>query len=536
MTEAAGRSSAWAAPDRRRAGILLHPTSLPGPFGSGELGADAHAWLGFLQAAGQRLWQVLPLGPTGYGDSPYQSFSSFAGNPLLVSIGDLAAQDLLTADEIDPLRDLPGDHVHFGALIPLKRRLLELAAARFLERGDPEFASFRLENADWLADFALFMALKDEHGGGAWTGWPEGERTRDPAALAAARERNDVAISRICAQQYWFRTQWRALRAAAAARDILIMGDVPIFVAFDSADTWASQDLFDLDAGGHPRTVAGVPPDYFSATGQRWGNPLYLWERHAADGFAWWIRRVRANLELCDLLRIDHFRGFEAYWSIPATEDTAVRGEWLPGPGQALFTALRAALGGEPGGAEGQGHGAGGAHQDAHGGAPGDGAGYNLPLVAEDLGIITPDVEALRDANGLPGMRILQFAFGGDPRDPYLPHNHVRRCVVYTGTHDNDTTAGWYAAAPESERAMVRRYLGVADEDVPWALLRAACGSVAELALVPLQDVLRIGSEGRMNTPGRPAGNWSWRFSWEQVGEWAAPALRDVAEVFGRVG
>ena len=505
--EAAGRRSHWEANRARRAGILLHPTSLPGQYGIGELGQEAHEWLDFLQAAGQRLWQVLPLGPTGYGDSPYQSFSSFAGNPLLISTATLLEEGFLEPGEVAGLEALPADRVDFGAVIPLKGELLSVAARRFLDAGvqSEEFTAFCEAEAAWLEPYVLFSALKQEHGGGVWTAWPEPERKAHEPALAAARERNARSIAEARVLQYWFSRQWRALRRAAAERDILILGDVPIFVAFDSADTWANQQLFDLGTTGEPRSVAGVPPDYFSATGQRWGNPLYLWDRHAEEGYAWWISRMRASLGVFDLVRIDHFRGFESYWSIPATEETAVHGEWLPGPGQALFTALRDAL------------------------------GDRLPVIAEDLGIITPEVEALRDAFGLPGMRILQFAFSGDPRDPYLPHNHVPGCVVYTGTHDNDTTPGWYRSTTDAERDLVRRYLGVGDAEAAWALVRAAYGSVADLAIVPLQDVLGQGSDARMNTPGRAGGNWSYRFSSRQLAGWAAPVLHDLALVFGRL-
>lgn len=504
MVEADGRSN-FLTGDTRRGGILLHPTSLPGSSGTGELGSHAYRWLDFLKAAGQRLWQVLPLGPTGYGDSPYQSFSSFAGNPLLISTELLVQDGWLEAAELKVLEALPRDHVDFGRLIPEKTRLLQLAARRFLQAGaTPGFRQFVAAQADWLEDFVLFMALKTEHGGGVWTDWPAAERSREPAALQIARERNAAALEELRVQQFWFFSQWQALRSHAAERDIQIIGDLPIFVAMDSADTWAAQQLFDLDDDSRPLNVAGVPPDYFSATGQRWGNPLYLWDRHRADGYAWWIRRVRQSLQLFDRLRVDHFRGFEAYYSIPASEPTAVRGEWIRGPGQELFTALASALG-------------------------------ELPLIAEDLGIITPAVEELRDRNSLPGMRVLQFAFGGNPRDPYLPHNHVPNSLVYTGTHDNDTTLGWYLSASEAERDLARRYLGAEDEDVPWLLLRWAFASVADMALVPLQDVLGLDSSARMNTPGKAGGNWSWRFDWEQPGNWAAPVLRDLSLIYGRL-
>lgn len=504
MPEADGRSN-FVSGDSRRAGLLLHPTSLPGELGSGELGREAYRWLDFLSAAGQRVWQVLPLGPTGYGDSPYQSFSSFAGNPLLISLGELVQDGWLQEAELAPLRALGQERIDYGAMIPIRNRLLDLASSRLLAAGVPAgFTDFCRAEAGWLEDYVLFMALKDEHGGGIWLDWPEAERSREEAALQAARERNSERLQQLRVRQWWFFSQWSALRSYAAERDISILGDLPIFVALDSADTWANQELFDLAPDGSPNNVAGVPPDYFSATGQRWGNPLYLWERHLETGFDWWAARVARNLQLFDRLRIDHFRGFEAYYSIPASEPTAVNGQWKPGPGQQLFTALAERLG-------------------------------ELPVVAEDLGIITPEVEALRDANGFPGMRVLQFAFGGNPRDPYLPHNHVPGCVVYTGTHDNDTTAGWYRSAPEDERDRVRRYLGVNDEQVPWMLLRAAFASVAELALVPLQDVLGLDSGGRMNTPGQAAGNWSWRFSWDDLGGWAAPVLRELAMIYGRL-
>ena len=504
MSEADGRSN-FVAGDSRRAGILLHPSSLPGSYGIGELGPEAQRWLEFLHSAGQRVWQVLPLGPTGYGDSPYQSFSSFAGNPLLISVELLAAEGWLSQEELQPLRALPAERVDFGRLIPLKFPLLQQAARRFLAAGAaPDYRQFVSEQALWLEDYVLFMALKQENGGRSWIEWPAGVRRREAALLAEARERNAALLEELRVQQYWFFRQWQALRQRAAELDITIIGDLPIFVALDSADTWADQELFDLDDQGQPNSVAGVPPDYFSATGQRWGNPLYLWDLHEQRGFDWWIHRVRSSLRLYDLLRIDHFRGFEAYYRIPADEPTAVNGQWLKGPGQALFTALERALG-------------------------------SLPVIAEDLGIITPEVEELRDANGLPGMRVLQFAFSGNPRDPYLPHNHVPGCVVYTGTHDNDTTRGWYGAAPEAEKDLVRRYLGCDDEQAPWALLRAAFASVADTAIVPLQDVLGQGSEARMNTPGQAGGNWSYRFDWSEPGDWAAPVLRELAFMYGRL-
>lgn len=495
----------------RRSGVLLHPTSLPGPYGMGELGDHAIRWLDWLQAAGQRIWQVLPLGPTGYGDSPYQSFSSFAGNPNLISLVRLQREGWLLASDLadDPFL---GGRIEFGPLIEFRLAALQRAAARWQAQADASqraaFAEFRERSAVWLDDYALFMALKEAHGGSSWVDWEPALRARAPAALELARRAHARVMERHMLWQYWFDVHWRELRAAARARDIAILGDVPIFVAFDSADTWANQSLFYLDADGQPSVVAGVPPDYFSATGQRWGNPLYRWEEHAARAFDWWIARVRRTLELVDVLRIDHFRGFEAYWEIPASEPTAVKGRWLPGPGAPLFDALQAALATEPG-------------------AP-------LPIVAEDLGVITPGVEALRDDYALPGMKVLQFAFAGGPQDPYLPHNYPRNAVVYTGTHDNDTSAGWFAQAPEAERALLRRYLNTDLARPAWALWRLAQASVADTAIAPLQDLLDLGSEGRMNTPGAAQGNWGWRFRWGDLPAELSVAMAEVANLYGR--
>ncbi len=492
----------------RRAGVLLHPTSLPGPHGIGELGREAYAWVDFLESAGQRLWQVMPLGPTGYGDSPYQCFSAFAGNQYLIDLAELQGTGLLTADELVPLRALPREAVEFGALISKKLELLALAAERFEAKATPQerdaVAAFAAKHAGWLADYALFMALKEHHGGRAWTEWPAELRDREPTALAHARSELEPLMAKHTLWQHWFYSQWLRLRAYANERDVAVLGDIPIFVALDSADAWSHPEQYYLGDDGRPTVVAGVPPDYFSVTGQRWGNPLYRWEVMAKDGYAWWVARVRAALELVDTVRVDHFRGFAAYWEIPASEPTAENGRWRPGPGQALFDALKAALG-------------------------------NLPLVAEDLGVITPDVDQLRLGNGLPGMKVLQFAFAADADDPYLPHNYEQNCVVYTGTHDNDTTASWFEAASEAERDMVRRYLARDDANVAWELVRLAQASVADIAVAPLQDVLGLGSEARMNTPGTAAGNWSWRFDWADVPYWVAPQLRELAALYGRL-
>ena len=494
-------------PFPRRSGVLLHPTSLPGPYGLGELGDNAIRWLDWLAEAGQRVWQVLPLGPTGYGDSPYQSFSSFAGSPFLISLERLYEEGWLAADDLVG-GDFSDGRADFGPVIEFRLRALRRATEAWRAwAGDAEhagFAAFCERSASWLDDFALFMALKEAHGGRPWVEWDAPLRKRKAKALVAARDQHAEAIERHRLWQWWFGRQWGVVRAAAAERGIAILGDVPIFVAYDSADTWADQDLFELDEEGRTTVVAGVPPDYFSATGQRWGNPLYRWNRHARRDFAWWIARVRRTLEMVDVLRIDHFRGFEAYWEIPADEPTAVKGRWVKGPGQPLFDALRGALG-------------------------------ELPIVAEDLGVITAGVEALRDDNALPGMKVLQFAFAADAADPYLPHNYPTNAVVYTGTHDNDTTVGWYAQAPERERDLLRRYLARDAANVAWDLWRAAQGSVADTAIAPLQDLLGLGPEGRMNTPGAPSGNWGWRFTWDDVPYWLASQLREMVELYGRL-
>lgn len=491
----------------RSAGILLHPTSLPGPHGIGSLGDQAYRWIDFLEAAGQRLWQVLPLGPTGYGDSPYQSFSAFAGNPYLIDLDLLRHDGLLGDDDLAAGGDFPAERVDFGAVIPFKLAALGRAFEHF-EAGAAgqlggAFEEFEREQGYWLDDFALFMALKEEHGGGAWNRWPADVRERDPEALERVRGELATEIRRHRVWQFLFYRQWQGVKRYANERGIAVIGDIPIFVSYDSADTWANSDLFWLDAEGNPTVIAGVPPDYFSATGQRWGNPLYRWGRMAERGFDWWIDRFRSSLEFYDLIRIDHFRGFEAYWEIPASEPTAVRGRWVRGPGQPFFDAVSAALG-------------------------------ELPVIAEDLGVITPEVEALRDRNRLPGMKVLQFAFAGDASDPYLPHNYPHRSAVYTGTHDNDTTLGWYRQAPEAERDKVRRYLARDDDAVVWELMRLALSSVADLAVVPLQDVMGLGSEARMNIPGRASGNWGWRYLPEQLERWLAPQLREMAELYGR--
>lgn len=495
----------------RSSGILLHPTSLPGPWGIGDLGSAAYQFVDFLHTAGQSLWQVLPLGPTGYGDSPYQAFSAFAGNPLLISLDQLIQRGLLSYDEVIEAaggRDLATDRVNYGEVISFKLPLLERSYERLQAGVAPDlaaaFAIFCTEQAAWLDDFAMFMAFKAAHGGQPWNTWEPELRAREPEALAAARQTHAAAIALQQYLQFMFFQQWLPLKAYANERGIRIIGDAPIFVAYDSADVWANPDLFYLDAQGQPTVVAGVPPDYFSETGQLWGNPLYRWPKMAEDGYAWWIRRLRATLTQVDILRLDHFRGFAAYWEVPASEETAMNGRWVKGPGPDLFTHLTNALG-------------------------------ELPIIAEDLGLITPDVHALRKQFGFPGMLVLQFAFGGDAENVYMPHYHTANTVVYTGTHDNNTTVGWFETLEHEEREQVRAYLGRSGSDIAWDLLRMAMMSVANMAVVPFQDVLRLGADARMNTPGLAGGNWGWRFRAEAMNEGMAHGLHFFAGLYDRL-
>ncbi|MBM3150785.1 MAG: 4-alpha-glucanotransferase [Chloroflexi bacterium] len=494
----------------RSSGILLHPTSLPGPYGIGDLGPAAHGWADWLSGAGCKLWQALPLGPTGYGDSPYQCFSAFAGNPYLVSPDLLLRDGLLHANDLVERMDFDPRRVDYGRIIPWKLNLLERAFSRFKavfqqdETLREAHAAFCAENAAWLDDYALFMAIKEAHGGGAWDGWPEPLRRRDPVTLEAARRSLEDAISRYKFYQFIFFRQWRELRDHVHQRGLRIIGDAPIFVAMDSSDVWAHPDLFFLDADGKPTVVAGVPPDYFSPTGQLWGNPLYRWDVHKKDGYAWWLERLRFTLETVDIVRIDHFRGFAGYWEIPAGSPTAETGRWAPGPGADLFNAIRASL------------------------------GADLPIIAEDLGLITPDVTALRDQFELPGMKILQFAFSG-PDNPFLPHQYPQNCVVYSGTHDNDTANGWYASAPEVEKDFARRYLGVDGSDFAWDLVRAAWSSTAVFALAPMQDLLDLGTEARFNFPSRLGGNWEWRMMENDLGGALQDRLREMNWLYRRL-
>jgi 4-alpha-glucanotransferase len=502
----------------RSAGILLHPTSLPGRFGIGEIGPEAHHWLERLAGMGQRLWQVLPLGPTGFGDSPYQTLSTFAGNPLVISFDALRDDGLVDPDRLDRMPRLPADHVAFGDVIGARLEVLHEVAADFPRRASPAlragFERFVDEQRAWLDDYALFVSLKARFDGRGWTDWPADVAGREPGVLAAARRDLAAGIQHARVGQFLFHEHWSRLRARAADLGISIVGDLPIFVAHDSADVWCRPDLFALLPDGRPTVVAGVPPDYFCRTGQRWGNPLYRWEAHEAEEYAWWIARLRHAFALVDVLRIDHFRGFAASWEIPAADPTAEHGRWVPGPGRKLFAAAAAALG-------------------------------PRPIIAEDLGLITPDVDALRDELGFPGMRILQFAFGGEDRDTHHPDRYPENTVVYTGTHDNDTTLGWYGAEPEGdatrsaeaiadERHRVRVYLGCDGAEINWDMIALALRTPANTAVVPLQDVLGLGSEARMNVPGRAWGNWQWRFRWEQLRPEAEERLAGLTRAASR--
>ncbi|MBC8164036.1 MAG: 4-alpha-glucanotransferase [Roseiflexaceae bacterium] len=492
----------------RASGLLLHPTSLPGRWGIGDLGDSAYQFLDFLQETGQQLWQVMPLGPTGYGDSPYQCFSAFAGNPMLISLDRLHAAGLLTDADFASAPHFPDEHVDYGAVIPFKQDMLRRTFDRIMSNASPSqrqaFNTFRAANAAWLDDYALFAALKAAHGGAGWVSWEAEIARHEPDAVQRWSRELSTEVQFHAYTQYVFFLQWGALRRSANERGIRIIGDIPIFVAYDSADVWANRAIFELDAQGNPTVVAGVPPDYFSETGQRWGNPLYRWPMLEQRGFDWWISRFRASLHLVDIIRLDHFRGFAAYWEVPAAEETAMNGRWVTAPGGRLFDMVKRELG-------------------------------DLPIIAEDLGVITPDVEELRDRFGLPGMKVLQFAFGSnDPQDPYLPHTYPPRCVVYTGTHDNDTTLGWWLNLADWERSRVQTYLARDGHDICWDMIRTAFASVAATAIVPLQDVLGLGSEARMNTPGLAAGNWSWRFRPEQIDGQARERLRITTEIYGR--
>lgn len=494
----------------RSSGVLLHPTSFPGRYGIGDLGPHAYTFIDFLVESKQSLWQVLPLGPTGYGDSPYQCFSAFAGNPLLLSPDRLAADGYLPSSALETVPHFPVSRTDYGAVIDYKEQLLRQAFGHYRRAGSAEqqtaFEAFCAENESWLDDFALFMAVKGHHvqqHGGVWNTWPEEIAQRTPAGMEKWRQkvREDVQYHKFL--QFLFFEQWLALKRYANERGVRVIGDVPIFVAFDSADVWANPDLFFLEDDGSPSVVAGVPPDYFSETGQRWGNPLYRWERMAQDEYGWWTRRMEMSLTMVDVIRIDHFRGFEAYWEIPASESTAMVGQWVQGPGADVFQAIRDHLG-------------------------------ELPIIAEDLGVITPEVEALRDRFDFPGMKILQFAFGGTQNSDFLPHTFAKNCVVYTGTHDNETTRGWYLNASDEEKDHVRRYVARSGDDIAWDMIRLALASVADMAVIPMQDLMDLGNEARMNFPSKESGNWQWRYTKNMLSYVITYRLREMAELYGR--
>jgi 4-alpha-glucanotransferase len=498
---------------------LLHPTSLPGPFGIGDLGPAAYEFADFVAAAGQSIWQMLPLGPTGYGDSPYQCFSAFAGNPALISLVQLVDAGLLRTDDIDVLPQFSPDQVEYERVNEFKRRKLCLASEHFSTAAPADikrkFEQFKAAEQAWLPDYALFRVLKDKFGGVAWPRWDRDFVRRDPAALARARNEFSRQINAQEFLQFVFFEQWCALKNYCRNKNIRIMGDLPIYVAHDSADVWTNPEYFCLDQNGNAEKIAGVPPDYFSATGQLWGNPIYRWDRMAAEGYSWWIERFQSAFRIFDMLRVDHFRGFEAYWEVPGGEKTAQNGRWIKGPGAKLFSAVEAKLG-------------------------------PLPILAENLGVITPEVEAIRNRFGFPGMAILQFAFGNDPQGPsFRPHNYPRNVVAYTGTHDNDTIAGWWSSKPgegsirteqdiRKEREFTRAYLHLNDEEINWAFIRTLMASVADTVIFPLQDVIGAGAEARMNIPGTATGNWRWRMRREALDQSIASRLRQFVEVYDR--
>lgn len=492
----------------RAAGVLLHPTSLPGPYGIGDFGPEAHAYIDWLAQAGISWWQVLPLTVSGEGHSPYCGRSSFAANPLLINPDGLVADGLLTAEEVADHPLFPTDKVDFPAVIPFKERLWRQAWTQF-KKTPPQavadaFTDYRTRERRWLDDYALFSALKDAHDGTPWHAWPKPLAFREPRALSDWRQHHADEVTFHAFVQFLAARQWQQLRQHAQNRRVKILGDLPMFVSLDSAEVWSRRDLFLLDQDGQPTCQAGVPPDYFNEKGQLWGNPIYDWTAISQDGFRWWIDRVKVTLEWVDAIRLDHFRGFCAYWEVPAGEETAINGAWVPGPGKALFDALEEALG-------------------------------RLPFLAEDLGDIDEDVWGLRDALDLPGMAVLQFAFNPHMRSLFVPYNHHRHLAVYPGTHDNNTARGWYTEdASEDDRDFLRRYLSVSGQEIHWDLIRAASASVANLAVFPHQDLGGLGSTARMNTPGVSKGNWRWRLERQLMEPWIKSRLADLVWLYGR--
>ena len=491
----------------RASGILLHPTSLPGALGSGDFGADAYKFVDWLVSAGQTYWQVLPLGEIGLGNSPYMSSSAFAGGLHMIALEELASHGWLKHDDLEPHPEFRSDRVDFALTQTFRMERLRRAARNFFAaRHDDVFwlyEEFCSAESVWLDDYALFMAIAGREHGRAWNQWPQHLAHRDPQALLGIQMSypDEISFWKFC--QWCYARQWSKLKQYANERGVQIIGDVPIFVAYHSADVWAHQGLFELDENRRPTVVAGVPPDYFSETGQRWGNPLYRWHIHAETGYAWWIARLRHALQLADVVRIDHFRGFAAYWEIPADAPDAIGGKWVVGPGAKLFEAFDKAI-------------------------------PHLSVIAEDLGLITPDVQELRDKFKLPGMRVLQFAFGDDDDNPFLPHNYVANTVAYTGTHDNDTSIGWWNTLPDHESAFAQRYLGSDGHAINWDMMHALSRSVAKLVIFPMQDVLGLSGEHRMNYPGKPDGNWEWRFLWDQILPEHTLALAEMSAAAGR--
>jgi 4-alpha-glucanotransferase len=492
----------------RASGILLHPTSLPSPDGIGVLGPEAYRWVDFLDRTGCQIWQILPLGPTGYGDSPYQCFSAFAGNPYLISSTILLDQGLLTKLDVSDRPNFPLESVDYGPVIQWKLKILRRSFKHFKTNADEiikrAFEEYKNSEKEWLEPFTTFMAIKSQHDDVAWGEWPEKFRKHDSEALGAFKAEFAEEIEFQAYMQFIFHRQWQALRSYAKEKGIRIVGDIPIFVAYDSADVWANKELFYLDENGLPEVVAGVPPDYFSETGQLWGNPLYNWDVHKDTDYEWWAKRMRATLNQVDIVRLDHFRGFEGYWEIPYGNETAVEGQWVKGPGHHFFHAMKEKL-------------------------------RELPIIAEDLGVITKEVIQMRDDFNLPGMKILQFAFAADPDDDFLPHNYTEHCVAYTGTHDNNTTRGWYEAAPEREKDFCRRYLARSGQDIAWAMIRVLWRSTAAWVLAPMQDFLSLGNWARMNYPGNPSGNWDWRMHPDAINESLIRRLYDTNYLYGRL-
>ncbi len=493
----------------RSAGILLHPTSLPGKFGIGDLGNEAYNFVNFLESAGQKLWQVFPLGPTGYGDSPYQCFSAFAGNPLLVSPEKLKDEGLLSEEDLNNLPNFNPSQIDFGEVIDFKKNILHKAFQNFKKndgQNESEFNNFVDSNSEWLDDFTFFMAAKDYHGGALWTEWEKGLVLRDKKVLDEWKEKLADGILYHKFVQFHFKTQWSKLKEYANSKGIKIIGDMPIYIAYDSADLWANKSLFTVDKEGNLETVAGVPPDYFSATGQLWGNPLYKWNEMEKDDFNWWRKRINNLLQLVDIIRIDHFRGFDAYWEIQGGAETAEKGKWIKAPGEKLFKAIQNHLG-------------------------------TLPIIAEDLGVITKSVEALRDKFNFPGIKIMQFAFGTDMEEKFLPHNFIQNCVVHTGSHDNDTTKSYFDKEKNNDNDIyehAQKYLNYFGDDIVGELIRVAYASVADSVVIPMQDILMLGNEARMNFPGKLGGNWAWRFTWAQVPYELQYYYKGLAELYER--